>query len=186
MKAIKRVVPILVWLVVSMPGAALAAFSTADLSGMWHLFVFFDHPTTDDPGWKRGTVTFSSSGVVTAGSLTDNENSTVTVSSGSLTVNNLGFLSGSVLRSNGVTSTFTGGKMDKGKNVVSFVGTDNQGYRFKGSAIKAGGSFAAADLAGTWHFYSFLGDPGADTAGWIRGTVVINSSGTITSGSFTK
>ena len=184
MKAFKRVVPILVWLVVSMPGAALAAFSTADLSGTWHLYVFFDHPTTDDPGWRRGTVTFNSSGVVTAGSLTDNENTTVSITSGSLSVNNLGFLSGSVLSSNAVTSTFTGGKMDKGKNFVSFVGTDNQDYRFKGSAIKAGGAFATADLAGTWHFYSFLGDPGADTASWSRGTIITNSSGTITGGSF--
>ena len=88
------------------------------------------------------------------------------------------------MSSNGVTSTFSHGKMDKGKNLISFVGTDNQGYRFKGSAIKAGGTFATADVAGTWHFHSFLGDPGADTASWTRGTIITNSSGTITGGSF--
>ncbi len=88
------------------------------------------------------------------------------------------------MSSNGVTSTFSHGKMDKGKNLISFVGTDNQGYRLKGSAVKAGGAFATADLAGTWHFHSFLGDPGADTASWTRGTIITNSSGTITGGSF--
>ena len=184
MKALKRVLPILVWLVVSMPGVSSAAFSRVDLSGTWHFYVFFDHPDIDDPGWRRGSVTFNSSGAVTAGSLTDNETTTISITSGSLAVNNLGLLSGSVLASNGVTSTFSGGKMDKGKNLISFVGTDNQGYRFKGSAIKAGGAFATADLAGTWHFHSFLGDPGADTASWTRGTIITNSSGTITGGSF--
>ena len=183
MKAFKRVVPILVWLVVSMPGVSSAAFSRADLSGTWHLFVFFDHPNVDDPGWNRGTATFNSSGAVTAGALTDNQNVPVTLS-GSLSVNNLGFLSGTIVSSNGVTSTFSHGKMDKGKKLISFVGTDNQGYRLKGSAIKAGGAFATADLAGTWHFHSFLGDPGADTASWTRGTIITNSSGTITGGSF--
>ena len=183
MKAFKRVVPILVWLVVLMPGVSSAAFSRANLSGTWHLFMFFDHPNVDDPGWNRGTATFNSSGAVTAGSLTDNQNVTVTLS-GSLSVNNLGFLSGTIVSSNGVTSTFSHGKMDKGKNFVSFVGTDSEDYRFKGSAIKAGGAFSTADLMGTWHFYSFLGDPGADTAGWTRGTIITNSSGTITGGSF--
>ena len=186
MKAFKRVLPILVWLVVSMPSVSSAAFSRMDLSGTWDFYVFFDHPGIDDPGWRRGAVTFNSSGAITAGSLTDNETTTVSISSGSLAVNNVGFLSGIIVSSNGVTSTFSHGKMDKGKNLISFVGTDNQGYRFKGSAIKAGGAFATADVAGTWHFHSFLGDPGADTAGWTGGTVIANVSGNITGGSFTN
>jgi hypothetical protein len=34
-----------------------AAFSNSDLAGTWYIFDFFDHPSSNDPGWTRGTVT---------------------------------------------------------------------------------------------------------------------------------
>jgi len=168
----------------SQPTKLFAAnFSTADLAGTWHFFTFFDLPSLNDPGWTRGTVTINSGGTVTGGSFVDSDGFSVTVTGGSLSLSSNGVISGSIT-AGGVTSTISQGKMDAGKTTVAFVGIDSQNFRFTGSAIKAGGTFATADLAGTWHFFTFFDLPSLNDPGWTRGTVTINSGGTVTSGSF--
>jgi len=42
--------------------------------------------------------------------------------------------------------------------------------------------FSTADLDGTWHFHNFSDLPSNNNPGWSRGTITINSSGTVTDG----
>ena len=42
--------------------------------------------------------------------------------------------------------------------------------------------FSTADLAGTWYFYNFLDSPFGNNPDWNRGTLTVNSSGTVTGG----
>jgi len=52
-----------------------------------------------------------------------------------------------------------------------------------GTVIKAGGSFSNSDLAGTWFFHTFADLPSSNDPTWNRGTITVNSNGTVTSGS---
>ena len=81
-------------------------------------------------------------------------------------------------------TSFSQGKANAAKTMVPLVGFDSQGYFFKGIAIKAVGVFSTADLAGTWHYFSFWDSVSGNDPGWDRGTVTMNSSGTVTGGSF--
>jgi len=120
------------------PVDALAIFSTVDLAGTGHIFDFFDHPSFNDPGWNRGTVTINSSGTVTGGTLVDSDGFSAAVTGGSVSLDSSGLFFG-VITASGITSTISQGqgKMDAGKTIASFVGIDSQGFRFTGNAIKA-------------------------------------------------
>jgi hypothetical protein len=161
------------------------SFATADLAGTWHNFTYADHPSFNDPTWVRGTVTVSASGTVTGGSLTDDAGMTVAVTGGNLSLNSSGVMTGSLTLAGGaVTVTISQGKSNAAKTMTPLVGFDSRGYDFNGIAIKAVGAFTAANLAGTWHYFSFWDTGSGNDPGWDRGTVTVNSSGTILRGSF--
>ena len=46
--------------------------------------------------------------------------------------------------------------------------------------------FSTADLVGTWHFHNFSDLPSNNNPGWSRGTITINSSGTVTGGTILR
>jgi hypothetical protein len=166
---------------VTFPAHVFAVFSASDLAGTWHFFNFFDHPSLNIPGWSGGTVTFNSSGAVTGGSIVNSDGVAVAVAGGSGSLSSTGIFSG-FITAGGITSTISQGKMDSSKTIAAFVGIDGQGFRFTGTAIKAGGTFSTSDLAGTWHFFNFFDHPSLNIPGWNGGTLTINSSGTVTGG----
>ena len=181
---LKAIISIIGWLVVSMPTAAFAGFSTADLSGTWHIFTFADLTSANDPDAARGTLTINANGTVAGGSFIDSSGANVNATGGTLSLNSKGILSGTVTLSTG-TLTISEGKLDRGKNMLTFVGSDSGTSRIFGNGIKAGGTFATADLAGIWHVFTFNDHPSSNDPSWTRGTISVNSSGTLTGGSLT-
>jgi hypothetical protein len=160
------------------------SFATADLAGTWHIFTFNDHPSFNDPLWTKGTLAITSGGSVT-GNLTDDTGANVAVTGGNLALDSSGEMTGSLTLAGGaVTATISQGKSNAAKTMATFVGIDSQGYIFNGVAIKAVGAFTTANLAGTWHYFNFWDTGPGNDPGWDRGTVTLNSSGTILSGSF--
>ncbi len=86
---------------VAIPTAGLAGFSNSDLAGTWHVYSLSDQPLFNDPSWVRGTITINSSGVVTGGSLLNSYNSFATITGGSVSLNGIGVMSGSLTLSGG-------------------------------------------------------------------------------------
>ena len=174
--------------IVALPANLYAVtFSTADLVGTWFFHNFSDLPTFNNPGWTRGTITINSSGTVTGGSFVNSNGFSASVAGGLLSMNPAGEFFGSIsIVSGGITVTVTisHGKADISKTIVAFVGSNSQGFQLTGTVIKAGGSFSTNDLAGTWFFFDFFDLPSTNDPGWKRGTITINSSGTVTGGSF--
>ena len=171
------------WLALGIPTAGLAAFSKGDLAGTWHIYIFSDYPFANDPFWDRGTVTINSGGGVIGGSLLDSDGGAVTITGGSVSLNTSGVLLGSLALSDATTITISHGKMDANKSSGALVGSYSHGYLFKASLFKAGGTFSASDVEGSWYFYVFSDDPVVNDPGWSRGTLTLNASGAVTGGS---
>ena len=159
------------------------SFATADLQGTWH-FYFLDFDETDFMLWGYGTIDVDLLGNVTGGGYTLSDGSVASFTGGSLSLDGTGKVSGT-LTANGVTMTIQDGKMDQGKTEVAFVDNNNCSYpRDFGYLIKSGGSFATADLQGTWHLY-FVNFDGLDNILWGYGTIDVNLVGTVTGGGYT-
>ncbi len=166
------------------------SFATPDLAGTWAFHSAADepYPYANAPGWMVGTIVVNASGTVTGGSVTDTWSGGPTaVTGGALSIDGGGAVTGWFTI--GVTNTITiaKGKLDGSKTHLSGVGSNSVGYRWLGVATKAGGSFATADLAGTWAFHSLTDAPYpyANNPGWAKGAIVVNASGTVTGGTLT-
>ena len=66
--------------------------------------IFLDHPSFNDPGWTRGTVTINSSGTVTGGTLVDSDGFSTAVIGGSVSLDRSGVFFG-VIMASAITST---------------------------------------------------------------------------------
>ena len=180
---------------VAVPTSALAIFSSSDLVGTWYISIYRDRPSSNDPAWKTGTVTIDLFGrpgppcpssfcaSVAGGSLVDDDGFSVPISNGSLSLNGAGVLSG-LITATDLTFTISQGKIDADKNTLTFLGIDSQNFRLEGNMIRAGGTFSTSDLAGTWYVFTFGDLPSSNNPGWNGGTLIVDSSGTVTGGSF--
>ena len=157
-------------------------FASSDLSGTWHIFVASTGGTNE--GTAGGTVILNSSGQVTGGSYTRSDGTVASLIGGVITIDGSGIVSGNVITNTGVTLTIMSGKMDLSKNTISFVDSTNSGELDFITAIRDGGTFASSDLSGTW--YIFVASTGGTNEGTAGGTVILNSSGQITGGSYSR
>ena len=74
--------------------------------------------------------------------------------------------------------------MDPTKTVIAGVGINNDGFRFILIAVKTGGSFATADIGGTWRVYAYGDNPTGNAPGWARGPVTLDgTTGSVTGSS---
>ncbi len=159
-------------------------FSTSELAGTWYFYGYSDLTSSNDPGWSRATLTLDSTGLVTDGSWVDSDGSSVTITSGSLSIDSTGVGFGSVTDFSGITTTLSHFKMDFNKNIVTGVSIDSDNYRGAGVLIKDEGTFSASDLAGTWYFYGFSDLNSSNDPGWSRATLTLDSTGLVTDGSW--
>ena len=61
--------------------------------------IFLDHPSFNDPGWNRGTVTINSSGTVTGGILLNSDGFSAAVTGGSVSLDRSGLFFGVIMAS---------------------------------------------------------------------------------------
>lgn len=155
------------------------AFTTADLQGTWY---FHDlrsgdaGPGKSPSGWFYGWATVDANGNCTAINGVGSDGSTETTCTGeSLTIDSSGIITepGSNMH----------GKMSKGKDLIVNTADDGTGdYQF-GVGIKAGGTFATADLQGTWNYHVLTTGDAPQWTGWAYGQMNIDASG---NGTFTS
>jgi len=166
-------------------GVAIKAggsFSVSDLEGTWYGYISEANPAAG-VYWVYGTFTIDSSGKIIDGSYIGPDGTSLAVTGGQMTIDSEGVVGGTIEVEGGLTGTFPSGKMDRDKSIVAFVGFDNNESLDIGKAIKAGGSFSASDLEGTWYAYVSEANPEAGVY-WIYGTFIVDSSGKITGGSY--
>jgi len=145
--------------------------NASDLDGDWY---FSD-------GYVYGELTVSGSGSNISGSLFDPEDEvTLTVTGGSLSIDADGAVTGTVIVGSGVdaeTVTIDNGILDEGKTFILAVLTDSSNDQSSCFFSKGGGS--ASDLAGTWYIVG-------GTFNWNGfGTIELDASGNIIDGSIT-
>jgi hypothetical protein len=161
------------------------SFETGNLAGTWYGHYLEINYDSGDVYWVYATLNINSSGGVTGGSLTGPLGPISTFNGGTLTLNGNGILGGTVTTAAGNSVTFSHGKMDQGKTIVGFVDTTSNYEMDVGVFIKDVGSFATSDLQGTWHGYFTEIDTVSELGYWIYATLDIDSSGTVTGGTYT-
>ncbi len=158
---------------------AEGSFASSDLADTWYIFsASGDHANMamSDAGNGTGLITSPGGG-------------------GFINIDGNGVLSG-----NGFVTTTSGtalyltpsssltpvpnGKMNSAKNLMSFPASTISGEYDLVTAMRAGGTFAPSDLAGTWYIF------GSVTSGTnqstISGTVILDLTGKITGGSYIR
>ena len=182
----KGVLPMLIT-TAAKPGLGVAlkgggSFSTADLAGTWVIEDFGDSDTSNDPISTSGTITLNNSGSGT-GSVTLSSGPTVPIS-GSFSITGAGVVTGSFSAGED-TLTFPHGKLDAGKTVLALVrtGSDSRGLTL---LTKSGGSFSAANLAGTWYVANRSDALSTNNPYWSWSMVTLDSGGRVIGGGYTN
>jgi hypothetical protein len=157
-------------------------FTQQDLAGTWYYEVYFDNPTTNAPMWGYGTMVVDAGGTVTGGTATNSDGYTDTLVGGSLAIDSAGLVSGTMLQANGIVQSLPHGKLDKGKNFLAMVNSSTSVLRGLFVAARGGGTFTQVDLAGTWHIQAFGDNKLTNAPYWGSGTMVLDSTGTVTGG----
>ena len=144
------------------------SYTTSNLAGTWRYFTFAD--TIDsvisggNPVWTTGTVAVDSSGNVTAGTYADSEGGAATVTgASSFAITGAGIVTGTLVLSSGVTITIVDGQMRDDETFLSMKGSDSNGFRFIGNAVKQAAS-APVDFDGDG--VSDFGLYNTSTGGW--------------------
>jgi len=173
------------------------AFTTADLSGTYRVLGVSTGGINE--GFMGGDIIVNSSGSITSGSYVHSVGTSVNVTSGSLSLNSQGILSGTANTDVGGTTTIQYGKMNASKKFLSFVSSTNLGEFDQVTVFKAGSSFSQADLGGAWYVCEIyvgvneqvacgivnISSTGAVTTAQTTGSVTLSSGGII-SGSTTS
>ena len=154
-------------------------FSTADLEGDWYGYDISVMPAIPAVLWLRATATIDASGNITAASYIAPDDTTVTVTDGSLAADSQGVLSGSFTVDTGATVTVVHGKLDQSKTNAAYVSAGSDGSLDIGYFFKAGGTFATSDLAGTWYGYQIIIIPTTGAIFWVYGTYDVDASGNV-------
>ena len=101
-------------------------FSLSDLQGTW--YIYFVSSGGSPEGIVYGTLQVDAAGQVKGGTY---QPGSVPFSSGALSINTDGLLSGSITAgATTITITAPGGKMNSSKNTISFVGLSDTGIRY--------------------------------------------------------
>jgi len=163
------------------PSLASVSFSQADLVGDWHDFILTstDGTAGQQPGWSHSQWTVDASGNVAQSSILDSLGNTTSTDFSLETM-----LSGFLTASNNDTYQ---GIIALDRKMLIGLGTleptnaaGPYGYCLR-TAIKGGGSYATADLSGSWFFFGLVtGSTGAgERPGWYWGKKDIDAAGNI-------
>jgi len=151
------------WWTAMKPGTAIYPETAADLSGTWHLFGF---RAGEGAGPLTGTLNLDAAGLVAAGSTLTLPGQEPEAIGGSLT----GGLDASV-----DILTLNSGQIDAGRSLMTW--TDSGKFACDAIlALKDGGSFPRAFLAGTWHI------AGIEAETTWRGFLTLTGEGIVTEG----
>jgi hypothetical protein len=156
-------------------------FTQVDLAGTWYFQNFSDSPSTNAPYWASGTMILDSTGAVTGGTAISDSGITKALTGGSFTIDSAGQVAGTFTVSGGFIESLPHGKLDAGKTVLAMVSSDPN-YRGLFVALKGGGTFTQADLAGTWYIQAIADQPLANNPYWASGTMILDSTGAVTGG----
>ena len=156
-------------------------FAQADLAGTWYFSTLTDYREGNNPGWTALTITFDENGSFVSGGFTTSDNESAMVDFASFIVEENGLVSGWVAVGEGGVD-FPFGKLNTGKNILAFVGSEWPEGRALSVGIKAGGTFTSPDLAGTWYLVELGDHPTANGPFWSAATVTVDATGTITGG----
>lgn len=152
-------------------------FETADLEGTWHF-----HSTAMDNGtfisMTRGTAIFDASGNVTGGTYEVLGHQGGTLTAGQFTVSAAGDISGYINSTLGINSTVRDGLMAESGTTFCTVSYSTSSEWSLDIWTKAGGSFSASDLAGTWYCDALIYGTGLGTGAMTAyGTIEFDGTG---------
>lgn len=164
--------------------AAVTRFILPDLQGTWAV----NGVNTDSPNSAfHGTISIANNGGIfnTSNYIGYPDYPSPLGLSGSLDINESGFLDGIIVTDRAFSFIMDSGIMDVSKNSMIFIDHTSFLPREHDLAvlIKDGGAFQATDIQTTWHLFGLSTDSAA--SGSIYGSMTINAAGT-PSGSFFK
>ena len=136
----KKIFSIVIFSLISLIASygSVLAFSNSDLEGTWYGYISEANPAVG-VYWLYGTFTLDKDGIITDGSYTGPDGTSLPVTGGQMTVDSEGVVGGTIEVDGGrLTGTFPTGKMDRNKSIVAFVGYDNNESLDIGVAIKGG------------------------------------------------
>lgn len=157
-------------LVLGIQGESFATtFATSDLEGTWygHTLVSGDVASDDQPGWSYGTITFDSSGTGIQGPVTDSEGIPYTGDPMAFSINSTG-----VVTIAPPAAASWHGQMNQGKDLIVATATAYPGSSTSVGKdglfvlVKGGGTFATADLEGTWYTHDLSSGDNPQWTGW--------------------
>jgi hypothetical protein len=152
-------------------------FATSDLEGNWYIFVTIIDASTGAVFWIRGEYVCDASGIFTTGYMTGPDGSTLTLDSGTLSVNSSGIVTGKVVLTNGQQFSITQGKIDQGKTRSVGVSIEPDGSMSVAYMVKGGGTFEPTDIASKSFAYGFIIDPSIPAVSWAYGDIKISNKG---------
>jgi len=154
------------------------SFASSDLADTWHILSSngdYAGMTISDAGSSMGTITSSGGGgflkIASAGTLSGD--GYVTTNTGSVVY----------LTTTSTSTTTPNGKINLAKDTMSFASMTASGKYYLVTAVRAGGTFTLSDLAGTWYIFGARNSGTSQST--MNGTVIIDSSGNVTGGSYT-
>lgn len=177
----------------STSGTSTTRFTSLDLQGTWALHGVSTGllRTTNKGGYHvtqpGGDVVISSSDNIQSGSLSINGIFPDPNLSGNMTINESGFIGGTIVTDAGFSFSLSSGLMDVSKTSMIYIDATNNAAMPYDLAllIKKGGVFLNTNIQGDWHMFGLCPRAGAaPDFGAIYGDLTINLAGT-PSGTFT-
>lgn len=159
-------------------------FNTSDLGGKWYGYQIIIDPSTGAVFWIYGAYISDDSGRIVSGSYTGPDGSTLSVTSGLLSVNSSGIISGNITLSNGQNLTIVHAKIDQGKTRATGVSIEPNGGMGVAYLVKAGGTFKQTDIIAKSYAYGVIIDPSIPAVYWVYGNLRTVFSGNF-SGTYT-
>jgi hypothetical protein len=104
------------------------SFIPSDLAGTW--YIYGSSSSGANKATISGTIVLDSSGQVTGGSYIRSDAGMASFTGGTMTIDNTGVLSGSVITNIGDNVNLSSGKMNSSKGIMSFVATNGSELDF--------------------------------------------------------
>lgn len=157
---------------------AWGGFSSLDLAATWYVF---------GAGGDYGQITVSDAGNGIRAPIASPGGGGFLAIDGNGLLNDTYSGTSYVVSGSGTELYLKQGKINLAKDIMFFVaGTDPSNFDLV-TAIRAGGTFAAVDLSGTWFIYgSSSSSTDSTKKATLGGTMALDSSGKVTGGSYTR